>query len=480
VKILLTGATGYIGGRLLRALEAQHCDVRCMARHPEFLRARVGAGTEVVAGDALRHETLAPVLKGVNVAYYLIHSMGSTGDFEEDDRRAAANFGRACSESGVERIVYLGGLGEDNRKLSSHLRSRHEVGTILRQSKVPVIEFRASVVIGSGSLSFELVRALTERLPVMIAPRWVSVKTQPIAIEDLIDYLLAAKEVPLPESRIFEIGGTDVVSYGEVIQQYAKQRGLRRIIVSLPLLTPRLSSLWLGLVTPIYSRVGRKLIDSLQYPTIVRDTAALRTFEIRPRGIEAAIKRALENEDREFAMTRWSDALSSVGKAEGWGGTRFGTRLVDSRTSDVPGDCLRAFAPISRIGGNNGWYYGNWLWQLRGFLDLLVGGPGLRRGRRNPESLVAGDTIDFWRVEVFEPGHFLRLLAEMRLPGRAWLEFEVSERGTGSRIRQTAIFDPVGISGILYWYLLYPIHRLVFAGLLREICRLARAETQVK
>jgi hypothetical protein len=271
-----------------------------------------------------------------------------------------------------------------------------------------------------------------------------------------------------------------LVSYGDIIRQYARQRGLRRIIVSVPLLTPRLSSLWLGLVTPIYSRVGRKLIDSLRYPTIVRDASALRTFKIRPRGIDEAIKRALDNEDREFAMTRWSDALSSVGKTKGWGGTRFGTRIVDSRTADVAEDCLRAFTPIRRIGGNNGWYYGNWLWQLRGFLDLLAGGPELRRGRRNPESLVAGDTIDFWRVEVFEPGHFLRLIAEMKLPGRAWLEFEVSERGTGSRISQTAIFDPVGISGILYWYLLYPIHRLVFAGMLREICRLARAEEQMK
>jgi hypothetical protein len=234
------------------------------------------------------------------------------------------------------------------------------------------------------------------------------------------------------------------------------------------------------LVTPIYSQVGRKLIDSLRYPTIVRDASAITTFQILPRGIDEAIKRALNNKDREFAMTRWSDALSSLGKPKGWGGTRFGTRIVDSRTADVAGDCLRAFRAICRIGGNNGWYYGNWLWQLRGFLDLLAGGPGLRRGRRNPESLVAGDTIDFWRVEVFEPGHFLRLIAEMKLPGRAWLEFEVSERETGSRIRQTAIFDPTGLSGILYWYLLYPIHRLVFAGMLREICRRAGDEKQMK
>jgi uncharacterized protein YbjT (DUF2867 family) len=476
VKILLSGATGYIGGRLLKAFEARNYDVRCMARHPEFLKSRVGEGTEVVAGDVLHFETLPAALKGVSVAYYLVHSMGSSGNFEENDRLAARNFGQACAESGVRKIVYLGGLGEDNRELSSHLRSRHEVGKILRESKIPVIEFRASIVIGSGSLSFELVRALTERLPVMIAPRWVAVKAQPIAIEDLIKYLLAAAELPVHESRIFEIGGADVVSYGEIIEEYARQRGLRRVIISVPLLTPRLSSLWLGLVTPIYSRIGRKLIDSLRYPTIVRDFSALQTFDVRPRGIREAIKRALDYEEHEFAMTRWSDALSSVGNTTSWGGTRFGARIVDSRTADIPRDCSHAFAPIRQIGGQKGWYYGDWLWKLRGLLDLMVGGPGLRRGRRNPESLVPGDTIDFWRVEKFEPGHFLKLAAEMKLPGRAWLELEVTEKGTGSTIRQTAIFDPLGFSGLLYWYLLYPLHKLVFAGMLRGICRVALTE----
>lgn len=476
MKILLTGATGYVGGRLLKALEAKDHDVRCMARTPEFLRARAGARTEVVTGDALRYETLPAALKGVDVAYYLVHSMGSAGNFEEDDRRAAANFGRACAECGVRKIIYLGGLGEDDRELSSHLRSRHEVGRILRESEIPVLEFRASVVIGSGSLSFELVRALAERLPVMIAPRWVAVKTQPIAIEDLIAYLLAAAELPVLESRVFEIGGADVVSYGEIIREYSRQRGLRRVIVSVPLLTPRLSSLWLGLVTPIYARVGRKLIDSLRYPTIVRDDSALRSFDIRPRGIREAIARALANEEQEFALTRWSDALSSAGKTPGWGGARFGTRIVDSRTASVAVARSRAFAPIRRIGGATGWYFGDRLWRLRGLLDLMAGGPGLRRGRRSPEAVAPGDTIDFWRVEAFEPERLLKLAAEMRLPGRAWLEFEVTDKGPGTTIRQTAIFDPVGLSGLLYWYLLYPIHKLVFAGMLRGICRAAMGE----
>jgi uncharacterized protein YbjT (DUF2867 family) len=473
MKILLTGATGYVGGRLLKAFEQTNYSVRCIARKPEFLVEKVRAGTEVVAGDVLRYETLPAALKGTDVAYYLVHSMGSAGNFEDEDRIAAANFGRACAESGVGKIVYLGGLGADDRELSSHLRSRHEAGKLLREYNVPVIEFRASIVIGSGSLSFELVRALTERLPVMIAPRWVSVPTQPIAIEDIIDYLVAAAGLPVKESRVFEIGGADVVSYGEIIKEYASQRGLHRVIISVPVLTPRLSSLWLGLVTPIYARVGRKLIDSLRNSTVVRDPSALNVFQIRPRGIREAIRRALENEEHEFALTRWSDALSSAGKTRTWGGRRFGTRIVDSRTREIALDCTSVFAPVRRIGGDTGWYYADCLWALRGFFDLILGGPGLRRGRRNPESLLPGDHVDFWRVEAFEPDHLLKLASEMNLPGRAWLEFEVSCAATGSIIRQTAIFDPLGLSGLLYWYLMYPFHKLVFAGMLRGICRTA-------
>jgi len=473
VNVLLTGATGYVGGRLLKALEQRNYKVRCMARRPEYLRGRVGPTTEVIAGDALRYDSLSQSLKNTDVAYYLVHSLGSAGNFEDEDRTAAANFGRACAACGVRRIVYLGGLGEEERTLSSHLRSRHEVGRVLREAGIPVIEFRASIVIGSGSLSFELVRALTERLPIMIAPRWVSVPAQPIAIEDLIAYLLAAAELTPVESRTFEIGGADVVSYGGIIKEYARQRGLDRLIIPVPLLTPRLSSLWLGLVTPIYSRVGRKLIDSLRYPTIVRNQSALEVFAIRPRGIREAISRALNNEEHEFAVTRWSDALSSIGNAGHWGGQRFGSRIVDSRTAEVPRDRKAAFAPIRRIGGDAGWYYGNLLWRIRGFLDLLAGGAGLRRGRRNPESLVPGDTLDFWRVEAFERDRLLKLHAEMKLPGRAWLEFELTDIPTGTQIRQTAVFDPLGVAGLLYWYALYPIHQLVFAGMLREICRKA-------
>jgi uncharacterized protein YbjT (DUF2867 family) len=468
-RVLLTGATGYIGGRLLKVLEKTSYQLRCLARHPQYLHPHVAPETEVVAGDMLDPSALGPALEGVQTAYYLVHSMGTPGDFEDEDREAARNFAAAARKAGVRRIIYLGGLGDSQDALSPHLRSRHEVGQILRSSGLPVIEFRASIVIGSGSLSFEMIRALTERLPVMIAPRWVATLAQPIAIEDLLEYLVAAAEVPADRSQIFEIGGADQVSYGGIMREYARQRGLRRVIIPVPVLTPRLSSLWLGLVTPLYARVGRKLIDSLRHQTIVQDTSALRVFKIRPRGIREAIARALRNEDREYAETRWSDALSSAGPQRSWGGTRFGARIVDSRVAQVYGPPARAFAPIRRIGGKIGWYYADWLWRLRGFFDLLVGGVGMRRGRLDPEWLRVGGTVDFWRVEAFEPDRLLRLAAEMKLPGKAWLEFEVEGDAVVSTIRQTAIFDPIGLSGLLYWYLLFPFHHLIFAGMLRGI-----------
>ena len=345
----------------------------------------------------------------------------------------------------------------------------------MRASGVPVIELRASIVIGSGSLSFEMVRALVERLPVMITPRWVSVNAQPIAIADLLDYLVAARDVHVDGNRVFEIGGADRVSYGEIMGEYARQRGLRRLTIPVPVLTPRLSSLWLGLVTPLYARVGRKLVDSMRYETIVRDDSALRAFDVRPRGIREAIASALRNDDAEFAATRWSDALSAAGVAADWQGVRFGSRLIDSRAVGVPVPASAAFLPIRRIGGQSGWYFADWLWDLRALLDLLAGGVGRRRGRRHPDLLRVGDPLDWWRVEAFEPDRRLRLVAEMKLPGRAWLEFEVRPDGDGSVVRQTATFDPVGLWGIAYWYLVYPLHQLVFRGMLRAIAARSRA-----
>ncbi|MBK9708816.1 MAG: SDR family oxidoreductase [Acidobacteria bacterium] len=474
--IMIAGATGYIGGRLLKMLESSGHRLRCLARHPETLQAKVGAGTEVVKGDVLDPASLDAALQGVHTAYYLVHSMGSSGDFESEDQQAALNFARAARSAGVEKIIYLGGLGKSEDQLSAHLRSRHEVGRILVESGVPVIEFRASIVIGSGSVSFEMIRSLTERLPVMIAPRWVSTLAQPIAIEDLLAYLIEALDLPAEQSQVFEIGGADQASYGQIMREYARQRGLRRFIIPVPVLTPRLSSLWLGLVTPLYARIGRKLVESLRHPTLVENRSALQVFKVRPRGLVEAIARAIGNEDRELAETRWSDALSSAGKQRGWGGARFGARIVDSRIASINCPPAAAFAPIRRIGGKTGWYYGDWLWQLRGWLDLLVGGVGMRRGRPNPEFPTVGETLDFWRVEAFEPNQRLRLAAEMKVPGRAWLEFEVQGDNARSFIRQTAFFDPVGLPGLLYWYALYPLHQFVFAGMLRGIVEAAMRE----
>lgn len=432
----------------------------------------MGPRTEVADGDVLEPGSLAPALEGVDAAYYLVHSMGSKGDFEEQDRRGAENFAAAARAAGVRRLVYLGGLGEDE-DLSRHLRSRQEVGRVLRDSGVPTLEFRASIVIGSGSFSYEMIRSLVERLPVMITPRWVRTPAQPIAVEDLLAYLEGALDVDLPASRVVGIGGADVVSYGGIMRAYARERGLRRVMIPVPVLSPRLSSLWLGLVTPVYARVGKKLVTSLVHPTVVRDEVAARLFpQIEPMGVEEAIGRALRNEDREFARTRWSDALSSGGRTGGWGGTSFRTRRVDSRVCAVPVRPERAFEPIRAIGGDTGWYHADALWTLRGFLDLLAGGVGVRRGR-HPERLAPGDALDFWRVEAIEPPELLRLRAEMKLPGRAWLQFEVEPAEGGSRIRQTAIFDPHGLAGLAYWYALYPVHAYVFRGMLRGIARAA-------
>ncbi|NOT32682.1 MAG: SDR family oxidoreductase [Candidatus Eisenbacteria bacterium] len=475
--VLLTGASGYVGGRLLLELEKRGERIRCLARRPELLAPRVGSSTEVVGGDVSDPSSLRSAMAGVHTAFYLVHAMDAHGDFARRDREAAACFGSAAREAAVRRIVYLGGLGR-GADLSEHLASRQEVGRVLAESGVPIIELRASVIIGSGSLSFEMVRALVERLPVMVTPRWVSTRTQPIAVEDVIAYLVAALESAEAEAGVFEIGGADVVSYQEIMREYARQRGLRRWLIPVPVLTPRLSSRWLRLITPLHAAVGRALIDGVRNETVVADDRAVRTLDVRPIGFSEAIARALRNEDRAFAETRWCDAIGDR-PSEATG--RLGTRIVDSRSIEIPRSPEEAFAPIRRIGGRTGWYHGDALWRIRGTLDLLVGGPGLRRGRRDPDALRRGDALDFWRVEAFEPPHLLRLVAEMRLPGRAWLQFEVEPTATGARIRQTAIFDPRGLFGLLYWYALFPLHRVIFTGMLRAIAAAAlRGPSSVK
>ena len=371
--------------------------------------------------------------------------------------------------------MYLGGLGETGA-LSPHLATRQAVGKILRESGVETLEFRASIILGSGSLSFEMIRALVERLPVMVTPRWVQSQAQPIAIEDVIAYLVAAVEVSTDGSECVEIGGADRASYLDLLREYARQRGLRRSMLRVPLLSPRLSGLWLTLVTPLHARVGRRLLEGVRNDTVVTDDRARELFpRIHPRGFKDAIQRALANEDREFAATHWSDPLSSGALAKSWHGVRFGGRRVDSRAVQLDVSPAQAFAPVARIGGTTGWYYANALWRVRGFFDLVAGGVGLRRGRRHPEQVHPGDSLDFWRVEAVEPNRLLRLHAEMKLPGRAWLQFEVTGDGPVV-LRQTATFDPVGLFGLLYWYALYPIHALMFEGMLDAIAESAMGQ----
>jgi len=436
--VLVTGPTGYIGGRLVAALESHGVDLRCLARRPDALRGRVGAFTEIAEGDIRDPERVAAVMAGVDVAYYLVHSMSSAGSFAAEDREAARVFAAAARVAGVSRIVYLGGLGSGS-ELSDHLASRQEVGRVLAGSGVPLIELRAGIIIGSGSLAFDAMRALVRQLRVMIVPRWVGTLTQPIAIDDVIAYLVAACDLGRPLGGVYEIGGPDRLSYGGLMSEYARQRGLRN-------------------------------------ETIVQDDRARRHFpEIIPRGVRQAITEAtLERHD---APTRWSDAITSAGD---WAErvTTPAKLLTDERVQWVPAPPERAFAPIMRIGGRTGWYYGDRLWELRGWLDTAFGGVGIRRGRRHPSELSPGETIDFWRVESIEPGRRLRLRAEMKLPGTAWLEFVVAPRGDGSEIRQTAFFAPSGVLGRAYWYAVAPFHRLLFPKMLQGIAEAVPTPTR--
>jgi len=475
--ILLTGATGYVGKNLLGLLQRQGRRVRCVARRPSRVHTDADANTEVVAGDVLDPDSLAPVLAGVDTAFYLVHSMGARGDFEELDRTAARNFAEAARAAGVRRIIYLGGLAHEDTDLSRHLQSRQEVGRILLDSKAQVIEFRASVVIGSGSLSFELIRALVERLPVMICPSWVRTPAQPIAIRDVMQYLAAAINLPPGQSRIFEIGGADRVSYADIMREYARQRHLARLMVPVWVLTPRLSSLWLALVTPVLASIGRSLIEGVRSPSIVRDNSAMSVFNVKPVGLAEAIRAALAGEDAELAVNSFADLANSPSARPGRALSRSGNRILDSRTITVPASRHQAFAPIQRIGGTTGWYYGNWLWRLRGLIDLAAGGPGMRPFRPSPDSVSLDDRIDCWKVVAYEADHLLRLQAIMKLPGRAWLEFEVVDDRECSTIRQTAVFDPKGLAGLLYWYALWPVHNMVFGGMLSAIGKAGRTRS---
>jgi uncharacterized protein YbjT (DUF2867 family) len=480
--ILVTGATGYIGGRLVpRLLEAGY-RVRCLVRDSRRLQGRRWSDrVEVIEGDATRPESLPAVMDGVWAAFYFIHSLSDTSDYRERDMAVARGFGLAAKAAGVERIIYLGGLGDPATDLSVHLRSRQETGAALAEAGVPVTEFRAAIIVGAGSLSFEMIRHLTERLPVMICPRWVFTRIQPIAIRDVLRYLVSALRTPESAGQVIEIGGADVVSYGDMMKGYARTRGLRRLLIPVPVLTPHLSAHWVNWMTPVNAGIVYPLIEGLRNEVVVRDDSARRLFpDIEPIGYDASLREALAGLETGQVETSWADGLASscgdvrpveLSSDEGMYIERR-QRLVKASPEDV-------YRTFSGIGGDRGWFYADWLWRLRGMADRLIGGPGLRRGRRHPDEVRVGDALDFWRVEANEPARLLRLRAEMKLPGQAWLQFEAQPYGDGrTLLTQTAFLTPKGLLGLAYWYGLYPLHGAIFGNMIRAIAERAERQSQ--
>jgi uncharacterized protein YbjT (DUF2867 family) len=477
--VLVTGATGYIGGRLVPRLLEVGFRIRCLVRDASRLQGRAWRSEiELIEGDVLRPDSLVDATRGAAVAYYLVHSLGSGSDFSQRDLQAARNFGTAAKNGGVKRMIYLGGLGDPATELSVHLRSRQHTGDALRESGLPVTEFRAGVIVGSGSLSFEMIRYLTERVPVMICPRWVYTRIQPIAVRNVLDYLVAAMRVRASAGQILEIGGADVITYGEMLTFYAEVRGLRRWLVPVPVLTPKLSSYWVHFVTPIPAEIARPLIAGLRNEIIVRDDCARRLFpDVQPLDYRTAVKIALEKLDAHAVESAWSDALSTSQRdAPPVTLTMHEGMIIEHRqvTIDAPADAV--FRAVTGLGGARGWLYMNWTWRIRGAIDRLCGGVGLRRGRRDADDIRVGDALDFWRVEAIEPGRLLRLRAEMKVPGKAWLQFEVRAQEGDPRplLVQTAFFAPKGLLGLAYWYLLYPIHGMIFGGMIRRLAERAK------
>ncbi|MCU0272008.1 MAG: SDR family oxidoreductase [Acidimicrobiales bacterium] len=484
-SVLVTGATGYIGGRLVPLLLEQGHDVVVLARTPGKLDPSILPAVRVVEGDVGDETAVAEAARGVETAYYLVHSMSSEEGFVDQDRRLAAAFRSGCAAAGVGQIVYLGGLGrDDDPELSPHLTSRHEVGDVLRAGPVPVTELRAAIIIGSGSASFEMLRALVEVLPVMVVPKWVTrTRCQPVAVRDVLHHLAGVQGRPEAMGRVFEVGGPDVMTYREMMDQYAAAAGLaRRLILPVPVLTPRLSALWIQFVTPLPIGLARALVDSLINDVVVEDRDIRATFPHDALGFRDAVTYAIARVQDLDIPTRWSGAGTGAGSASplptdpAWAG---GTVLEDRReVLAAPGvSAADVFAVASGIGGDRGWFAGDWMWGVRGFLDKLVGGVGTRRGRRHPDQLRVGEALDFWRVEEIETDRLLRLRAEMRLPGYAWLEWTVEPEGDRVRLRQRARFVPQGLVGRAYWYAMVPFHAYLFPRLARAIVDRAAARS---
>ena len=468
MRILVVGASGYIGGRLVPLLSARGHELVLMSRDARPLAARFPQATVVIA-DLLDLSTLPSALESIDVAYYLAHSMGSgERQFAERDRRAARNFAQAAKRAGVSRIIYLGGLGDDSADLSHHLASRHETGAQLAASGVPVTEFRAAVIIGSGSASFEILRHLTERLPIMVTPRWVATRCQPIGIADVLDYLVGALD-HAEVTGIVEIGGPDILSYGDMMRAYARIRGLHRLMIPVPVLTPRLSSYWVNLISPVPARIARPLIEGLRNEVVVRDPGPSALFGLEPHSYVEALGQAIDRTNPNGVESTWFDALAATDRASLSSVTSREGMIVERRERVVAAPPEQIFAEVERLGGDAGWPYANLLWRIRGLVDRLVGGVGMRLGRRDPDQLRVGDALDFWRVEEVRRPTLLRLRAEMKVPGRAWLQYEVIATEGGGRLVQTAFFEPKGLPGLAYWYVLYPVHGLTFRGTLRVL-----------
>jgi uncharacterized protein YbjT (DUF2867 family) len=475
--VLVTGATGYVGGRLVPRLLELNYRVRCLARSAGKLAARPWASdsrVEIVEADLGDLAATADAMLGCGPAYYLVHSMVSTGArYADADRRMALTFAEAAERAAILRIIYLGGLGETGQGLSEHLASRREVEKVLASRSVPVTVLRAGMIIGAGSASFEILRYLVERLPAMVTPRWVKTESQPIAIGNVLAYLTECLSVPATVGRTLDIGGPDIVSYVELMRIMAEERGLpRRLIVPVPVLTPRLSSLWIQLVTPLSHRIARPLAEGLRNRVVCRTDDAARLMPQPLSGVREAIRLALRQVEQHEVETTWSDAGPIPGDPDWAGGTVF----VDRRQIEVAASSSATFRAVTRLGGSAGWYGVDWLWRIRGAIDRLLGGPGLRRGRRDPDRLAFGDAVDFWRVTAVEPERRLALRAEMKLPGEALLEFTIETLpGDASRCRlvQTARFLPRGLLGLLYWYAMLPVHGMVFGRMLRGIRRVA-------
>ena len=482
---LVTGASGYVGGRLVRDLLAARWQVRVLVRSPEKVQdAPWAEHVTIIKGDATSSPDLLRAMTGAKVGYFLLHSLQHGRDLEAAERALADAFAAAAAEAGLERIVYLGGLAPDlpMHRLSPHMRSRVGVGEILRSSGVPTVELRAGVIIGSGSASFEMLRYLTERLPAMITPRWVRTRTQPIAIRDVLRYLVLAADLPPSVNRAFDIGGPNVLTYQEMMQRYAAVAGLRpRIILPINVLSPELSSHWVNLVTPVPRAIARPLVQSLRHPAVCAEHDIAQWIPDPEGGLvsfDDAVGLALTRIREAQVATRWSDAAFPGAPSEPlpsdpvWSG---GTLYTDVREVSCEASPEDLWCAIERIGGDVGWYSAGWLWRIRGFIDRLVGGAGLRRGRRNPSALAVGDAVDFWRVEERRPPRLLRLRAEMRMPGRAWLEFEVLPGDDGrSCLRQRAIYWPRGLAGHLYWWSVAPFHAFVFPPMARHIVKYAQ------